>query len=195
MSRLRDLAFAVVLLAPAAASAQSAAERASALNDEGKKLIVDQQSYEAAHAKFVEAARLSPEGRFFFNDCYALNSLERYEEAIRACEQVEGAGADEKLIEKTQKVRELEWRLSSFMDSHIYPNEARYYREAEELGPWKVYPVVEELKPLARNKEEEHLYALEWEARWHAGVYLALRDLQKQLWRLLGRLAHPLARR
>lgn len=36
------------------------------------------------------------------------------------------------------------------MDRHIYPNEERFYREAEELGPWKVYPVVEELKPLAR---------------------------------------------
>jgi acyl-CoA dehydrogenase len=36
------------------------------------------------------------------------------------------------------------------MDQHIHPNEARHYREAEELGPWKVYPVVEELKPKAR---------------------------------------------
>ncbi|MGY4625162.1 alkylation response protein AidB-like acyl-CoA dehydrogenase [Bradyrhizobium sp. USDA 4486] len=36
------------------------------------------------------------------------------------------------------------------MDRHIYPNGERFYREAEELGPWKVYPVVEELKPLAR---------------------------------------------
>jgi len=30
-----------------------------------------------------------------------------------------------------------------FMDEHVYPNEQRYYREAEELGPWSVYPVVE----------------------------------------------------
>jgi acyl-CoA dehydrogenase len=36
------------------------------------------------------------------------------------------------------------------MDEHIYPNEKRYYREAEELGPWKVAPVLEELKPKAR---------------------------------------------
>ena len=41
--------------------------------------------------------------------------------------------------------------LESFMDQHIYPNEDRFYREAEDLGPWKVYPVVEELKPLARK--------------------------------------------
>src|SRR5690606_18500677 len=28
--------------------------------------------------------------------------------------------------------------------------ERRYYEEAERLGPWAVYPVVEELKPRAR---------------------------------------------
>ena len=37
------------------------------------------------------------------------------------------------------------------MDRHIYPNEARFFQEAEDLGPWKVYPVVEDLKPLARK--------------------------------------------
>ena len=36
------------------------------------------------------------------------------------------------------------------MDEHIYPNEKRLYDEAEKLGPWSVYPVVEELKPRAR---------------------------------------------
>jgi acyl-CoA dehydrogenase len=36
------------------------------------------------------------------------------------------------------------------MEAHIYPNEQRFYREAEELGPWKVLPIVEELKPRAR---------------------------------------------
>jgi acyl-CoA dehydrogenase len=55
------------------------------------------------------------------------------------------------LFEKSAKVIDLENRLRAFMDEHIYPNETRYYREAEELGPWKVYPVVEELKPLARK--------------------------------------------
>ena len=34
----------------------------------------------------------------------------------------------------------------------------------------------EELKKLAKNDAEERLYADEWEGRWHAGVYLALRD-------------------
>ncbi|WP_422823944.1 acyl-CoA dehydrogenase family protein [Variovorax robiniae] len=37
------------------------------------------------------------------------------------------------------------------MDEHIYPNEARYYKEAEEQGPWKVAPILDELKPKARE--------------------------------------------
>ena len=41
--------------------------------------------------------------------------------------------------------------LEAFMDQHITPNEARFFQEAEDLGPWKVYPVVEELKPLAHK--------------------------------------------
>ena len=53
--------------------------------------------------------------------------------------------------EQSQKVTELKHRVQSFMDRHVYPNEERFYKEAEELGPWKVYPVVEELKPKARE--------------------------------------------
>jgi acyl-CoA dehydrogenase len=52
--------------------------------------------------------------------------------------------------EPTPKVQALLQRLQVFMDEHIYPNEERHFREAETLGPWKVYPVVEELKPKAR---------------------------------------------
>lgn len=34
----------------------------------------------------------------------------------------------------------------------------------------------DELKKFAKTKDEEHLFADEWEARWRAGVYLALRE-------------------
>ena len=56
------------------------------------------------------------------------------------------------LFEPSQKIVALKDKLLSFMDRHIYPNEARFYKEAEELGPWKVYPIIEELKPLARRE-------------------------------------------
>jgi acyl-CoA dehydrogenase len=52
----------------------------------------------------------------------------------------------------SERVLALKARLEDFMRAHIYPNEERFYREAEGLGPWKVYPVVEELKPLAKSE-------------------------------------------
>ncbi len=52
--------------------------------------------------------------------------------------------------EKSDKTLRLEARINAFMEEHIYPNEARFYRESEEVGPWGVQPVVEELKAKAR---------------------------------------------
>ncbi len=54
------------------------------------------------------------------------------------------------LNDYSPRVQDLQRRLVAFMDEHVYPNEQRYYQEAERLGPWAVYPVVEELKPRAR---------------------------------------------
>ena len=53
-------------------------------------------------------------------------------------------------FEPSARVRELQDRIGDFMQTHVYPNEARYFAQAEQLGPWSVLPVVEELKPLAR---------------------------------------------
>ena len=54
------------------------------------------------------------------------------------------------MVEFPPRVHELQQRIAAFMEAHVYPNEQRFYREAEELGPWKVLPIVEELKPKAR---------------------------------------------
>jgi hypothetical protein len=99
---LAPAALAAAFLLPVPAVAQTPAQQADKLNDEGKALFADKR-YEDAHARFREAATLSPEGRFYFNMCYALNFLERYDEAIQACEQVEAAGADAALRDKTEK--------------------------------------------------------------------------------------------
>ena len=53
-------------------------------------------------------------------------------------------------FDPSAKVQQLQQRLSAFMDEHIYPNEKRHVEQAEQLGPWKVHPVIEELKPKAR---------------------------------------------
>jgi len=53
-------------------------------------------------------------------------------------------------LAQSARSTELAERIRRFMAERIYPNERRFYQEAERLGPWAVYPVVEELKALAR---------------------------------------------
>jgi acyl-CoA dehydrogenase len=67
------------------------------------------------------------------------------------------------LFPKSDRVLRLEESLLAFMDEHIYPNEERFYREAEDLGPWAVYPVVEELKVKARAANLWNLFLPESE--------------------------------
>jgi acyl-CoA dehydrogenase len=54
------------------------------------------------------------------------------------------------MFELSARAHEAKTRLEAFMDAHIYPNEARFFRESEECGAWTVQPVVEELKPKAK---------------------------------------------
>jgi len=65
--------------------------------------------------------------------------------------------------DKSARVLELETRLKAFMEDHIYPNEADYLREAEELGPFAVYPTIQKLKPLARAQGLWNLFLPESE--------------------------------
>jgi len=53
-------------------------------------------------------------------------------------------------FDPSPKVMALQNRLNAFMEAHIYPNEKRHVEEAEALGPWKVHPIMDELKPKAR---------------------------------------------
>jgi acyl-CoA dehydrogenase len=53
-------------------------------------------------------------------------------------------------------------RLRAFFDQHIYPNEERYHRETDafrrEGNPWQVVPLIEELKPRARDAQLWNLF-------------------------------------
>ncbi|MEM8786369.1 MAG: acyl-CoA dehydrogenase family protein [Pseudomonadota bacterium] len=51
----------------------------------------------------------------------------------------------------SEKVLRLQERIERFMEQHIYPNEPQYFQEAGELGPWKSWPIIDELKPLAKE--------------------------------------------
>ena len=55
------------------------------------------------------------------------------------------------IFEYSDKTKAHVDRLRGFMDEHIYPNEARYEQEVGEGERWKVLPVIEELKPRARE--------------------------------------------
>jgi len=55
-------------------------------------------------------------------------------------------------LSQSPRSRDLAVRVRAFMAEHIYPNERRFYQEAERMGPWRVVPVVEELKPRAREQ-------------------------------------------
>jgi acyl-CoA dehydrogenase len=51
-------------------------------------------------------------------------------------------------FEFSGKVKDLQHRLQSFMDEHVYPHENKYYEQIEE-DRWRPVPIVEELKPKA----------------------------------------------
>ena len=55
----------------------------------------------------------------------------------------------------TDKVKDMQARLLAFMDTHIYPNEKRFFAEIAESrakgNAWIPTKIVEELKPLARK--------------------------------------------
>ncbi len=55
------------------------------------------------------------------------------------------------MFEFNERVLQTRERLEDFMAEHVYPNERRYFRESEVLGPWAVQPVVEVLKQRARD--------------------------------------------
>jgi acyl-CoA dehydrogenase len=51
----------------------------------------------------------------------------------------------------SEKVRNFQKSVQAFMDEHIYPNEARYHEQTLREDRWQPVPVVEELKPKARQ--------------------------------------------
>jgi acyl-CoA dehydrogenase len=53
-------------------------------------------------------------------------------------------------FEYSPKTKELIKTLEQFMDTHVYPNETRYYKQMAEGNLWP--EVVEELKPIAKAK-------------------------------------------
>jgi acyl-CoA dehydrogenase len=53
-------------------------------------------------------------------------------------------------FDPSEKVMDLQRRLTAFMDEHIYPNERTFHRQIEEGDRWQPTAIVEQLKPTAR---------------------------------------------
>jgi acyl-CoA dehydrogenase len=54
-------------------------------------------------------------------------------------------------FEDSDKVKDLQQRLTDFMEDHIYPNEKRWHDEINAGDRWQPSQVIEELKPKARS--------------------------------------------
>jgi len=68
----------------------------------------------------------------------------------------------------SDKVQELQKKLTAFMDEHIYPNEQLYFQQISEGDRWQPVPILEELKPKARAAGLWNLFLPEHE--WGAGL-------------------------
>jgi acyl-CoA dehydrogenase len=53
-------------------------------------------------------------------------------------------------FDHSDKVADLQRRLTAFMDEHVYPNEATFHRQIADGDRWQPTAIVEELKPKAR---------------------------------------------
>ena len=73
-------------------------------------------------------------------------------------------------FEFSPQVKELQKRVTGFMDAHVYPNEARFHSEVETNrnngNVWIPTKIVEELKPKARAEDLWNL----WRPKAHGGT-------------------------
>ena len=66
-------------------------------------------------------------------------------------------------FEISDRGRELQVRVQAFMDTHIYSNERKFYRQIEEGDRWEPLPIIEELKEKARAEGLWNLFLAESE--------------------------------
>ncbi|MEK6303687.1 MAG: acyl-CoA dehydrogenase family protein [Acidobacteriota bacterium] len=53
-------------------------------------------------------------------------------------------------FEFSDKVKQLQKKVTAFMDEHVYPNEKTYHKQIDEGDRWQPTAIIEELKPKAR---------------------------------------------
>jgi hypothetical protein len=94
-------------LVASSALAQSPAQKANALNDQGKALMKAKPMRAAeATEKFRAAIVLSPEGRFYLNLCMSLYQEGKLGEALPACRGVKDNGAEAAQVQQANNIIE-----------------------------------------------------------------------------------------
>jgi hypothetical protein len=107
MTRLSSVALSITLVGAltGTAFAQSQAEIAARLNDEGKQLMYEDKASEAAK-KFQEAVARVPEAKYFVNLCAARLQEGKLDDALTACNAVELNNPSEEQKTKAAKLTE-----------------------------------------------------------------------------------------
>src|SRR5687768_7667571 len=108
----------LLLFAPAARAQEEPPEpdpRAEELNERGKTLFSDKKDYAAAAEMFRRAIAITADARYYYNLCASLERLEKWREALDACDAVFRHGPRGELAQKTgvkaADIRE-RWRLA-----------------------------------------------------------------------------------
>ena len=96
-------AWMIVVALGASAAAESQAEVAARVNQEGVDLMFKSKFDEAA-AKFRDAVARVPEPRYFFNLCTALYQTGKFGDALTACNAVAQHKPDRPLAAKAEKM-------------------------------------------------------------------------------------------
>jgi hypothetical protein len=102
MSRVIKAVLCTAVMA-APAFAQTQAEIANRLNDEGKQELIA-KNWPQASAKFREAVARVPEAKYFMNLCVSLSMEGKLGEALTACDAVEKNSPTPEQREKAQKM-------------------------------------------------------------------------------------------
>lgn len=105
LTSIAAVAASLVCATALTASAQSQAELASKLNDEGKALMFAGK-YPEASAKFRDAGARVPEPKYFFNLCTSNYQQGKFDEAITACNAADKHSPSPELAAKITKLVE-----------------------------------------------------------------------------------------
>ena len=105
LTSIAAVAASLVCATTLTASAQSQAELASRLNDEGKALMYEGK-YAEASAKFRDAGARVPEPKYFFNLCTSNYQQGKFDEAITACNAADKHSPSSELAGKISKLVE-----------------------------------------------------------------------------------------